>query len=297
MYAGIDWASEHHDLCVVDEHGRVLRRARVSHDAAGLERLMTLLAELAPPDRLAVAIERPDGLLVDRLLEAGHPVVPIPPAAFTAARARWSSSGTKSDRADAFQLADFLRTDGHRFRRLQPLDDATRELRALVRQRADHVAARVAATNQLSALLAAHWPGAGGIFGRLDSEIALCFLDDYPTPDAAARLAVKRLTAFCRRNGYCGRRRPEQLLERLHRAPRPARPLDHQTLRQLVRCQVQLVRCLLDTIARLDHTIAAHLAQHPKLGVVDSLPRSGIVSAAQLVAELGPILDRAASAE
>jgi transposase len=242
-------------------------------------------------------IERPDGLLVDRLAEAGHPVVPIPPAAFAAARGRWSSSGTKSDSADAFQLADFLRTDGHRFRQLQPLDEATRELRALVRQRADHVAARVAATNQLSALLAAHWPGAAAIFGRLDSEIALCFLDDYPTPEAAARLGLNRLAAFCRRTGYCGRRSPAQLLERLQRAPRPPRPLDHEILRQLVRCQVQLVRCLLHTIIRLDNAIAAHLAQHPKLPVVDSLPRSGIVSAAQLVAELGPILDRAASAE
>src|SRR5690349_17639854 len=197
MYAGIDWASEHHDLCVVDESGRVVRSARVSHDRAGLARLIGLLAELSPLQRLPIAIERPDGVLVDWLLEAGHSIVPIPPAAFAAARARWSSSGTKSDPADAFQLADFLRTDGHRFRRLEPLDDATRELRALVRQRADHVEARVAATNQLSALLQAHWPGAAGIFGRLDCEIALCFLDDYPTPDAAARLGVKRLAAFC----------------------------------------------------------------------------------------------------
>ena len=297
MRAGIDWASEHHDLCVIDDAGQIVHTLRVAHDRAGLERLIETLAAFGEPAALPIAIERPDGLLVDRLLEAGHPVVPIPPAAFAAARDRWSSSGTKSDPADAYRLADFLRTDGHRFRALQPFDHATRELRALVRERADHVEARVAATNQLAGLLATHWPGAGTIFGRLDSEIALRFLDDYPTPEAAARLGVKRLAGFCRRHRYCGRRSAEQLLDRLGRAPAPARPLDAEIVRELVRCQTRLLRCLLWTIDALDHAIAAHLTTHPKTPVIQSLPRSGTISAAQLLAELGPILDRAPSAE
>lgn len=297
MKAGIDWASEHHDLCVLDDAGGIVRATRVAHDRVGLDQLVEALAGYGDPAALPVAIERPDGLLVDRLLEAGHPVVPIPPAAFAAARERWSSSGTKSDPADAYRLADFLRTDGHRFRTLTPFDDATRELRALVRQRADHIEARVAATNQLTALLAAHWPGAAAIFGRLDSEIALRFLDDYPTPQAAARLGPKRLGAFCRRNRYSGRRSPDQLLERLHHAPSPARPLDAEIVRELVRAQTRLVRCLLQTIDALDHAIAAQLPAHPKAPIIQSLPRSGTISAAQLLAELGPILDRAPNAE
>lgn len=297
MKAGIDWASEHHDLCLIDDAGQIVRAARVAHDRAGLEQLLEILGCYGDPARLPIAIERPDGLLVDRLLEAGHPVVPIPPAAFAAARDRWSSSGTKSDPADAYRLADFLRTDGHRFRTLTPFDDATRQLRALVRERADHIEARVAATNQLAALLAVHWPGAAAIFGRLDSEIALRFLDDYPTPHAAARLGAKRLAAFCRRNGYSGRRSAQQLLERLCQAPSPARPLDDEIVRQLVRCQTRLVRCLLQTIDALDGAIRAQLREHPKTPVIQSLPRSGTISAAQLLAELGPILDRATDAE
>jgi transposase len=221
----------------------------------------------------------------------------IPPAAFAAARGRWSSSGTKSDQADAYQLADFLRTDGHRFRRLEPFDDATRQLRSLVRTRADHVAARVAATNQLAALLAEHWPGAGGIFARLDSEIALAFLDDYPTPESAQRLAEKRLTAFLRRHAYCGRKPASDLLARLRTAPTPSRPLDPDCLRDIIRCQTRLVRTLLHTIASLDAAIAALIGEHPKAAVIQSLPRSGTISAAQLLAEIGPILDRAPNAE
>jgi transposase len=297
MWAGIDWASEHHDLCVVGDDGGILGRARVSHDREGLQRLVTLLGQFGPPQALPVAIERPDGVLVDGLCEAGHPVVAIPPAAFAAARRRWASSGTKSDRADAFQLADFLRTDGHRFRQLEPLDAATRTLRALVRTRSDHVEARVAATNQLRGLLEQHWPGAAGIFARLDSEIALAFLDRYPCPERAARLGEARLAAFLRRYSYCGRRTPAQLLHRLAQAPTPPRPLDPDLVSELVLCQARLVRCLLRTIADLDRAIAAHLSEHPKAAIIHSLPRSGTISAGQLLAELGPVLDRAESAE
>ncbi len=70
MFAGIDWASEEHAVCVIDATGRVLDRFTIEHTANGFERLVRRLAELADPAELPVAIERPDGRLVDRLLEA-----------------------------------------------------------------------------------------------------------------------------------------------------------------------------------------------------------------------------------
>jgi hypothetical protein len=113
---------------------------------------------------------------------------PDPPNSFNAARPRWGASKAKSDPGDSFQLADYLRTDGHRLRRLQPTDAATRHLQAISRLRTDHLEAKTTATNQLSALLAVHWPGAKAIFARLDSDIALDFLERDPTPQAAQRL-------------------------------------------------------------------------------------------------------------
>src|SRR5919198_523623 len=176
LFVGIDWAARSHELCVVDEAGAIAFRFGFAHSERGISAAFARLAELAPANELPVAIERPSGLLVERLLEAGHPVVPVHPNAFAAARGRWGAAGAKSDPGDAYKLADYLRTDGHRLRQLTPPDAATRQLQALVRTRADHVAAKVAATNQLAALLDAHWPGAGAIFARLDSEIALDFL-------------------------------------------------------------------------------------------------------------------------
>jgi len=297
VFVGIDWASRAHELCVVDDEGRVLERFGFAHSERGIGEALERLAKLASPGELPVAIERPDGLLVDRLLEAGHPVVPIHANAFHAARPRWEGAGGKSDVGDAFRLADLLRTDQHRLRFLRPLDRATRELRALVRLRDDHVKARVAATNQLTALLAEHWPGAAAIFGRLDSEIALAFLERYPTPHAAARLGEARLAGFLRRHSYCGRRSPAELLARLRDAPRPASMLDPEVVGELVQAQAWLVRTLLRTIADLDRAIAVTLDQHAKAQLLKPLPRVGTISLGQLVAEVGPLLDRTASAD
>ena len=76
--------------------------------------------------------------------------VPVHPNAFNAVRPRWGAARAKDDPGDAFKLADYLRTDGHRLRTLRPTEQATLELQALVRAREDQVTARVAATNQLA---------------------------------------------------------------------------------------------------------------------------------------------------
>jgi hypothetical protein len=199
FFVGIDWASRADELCVVDESGVVIAQFGFGHSERGISVALARLAKLAGPSELPVAIERPDALLVDRLLEAGHEVVPIHANAFHAARPRWAGAGSKSDVGDSYRLADLLRTDRQRLRPLRPLDRAARELQALVRLRDDHMKARVAATKQLMALLGAHRPGAAAIFARLDSEIVLSSLERSPTPQRSARLGEARLAAFLRR--------------------------------------------------------------------------------------------------
>ena len=90
----------------------------------------------------------------------------------------------------------------------------------------DHLEAKTTATMKLSALLEAHWPGAKAIFARLDSDIALDFLERYRTPQAAQRLGEARLAGFLGRHGYSGRRTPAQLLHRLRAAPVAVDQLD-----------------------------------------------------------------------
>jgi transposase len=297
MVVGWDWASATHDVTVIDDTGRVVDHWTPPHTETGLGEAVVRLGRWGRPEELPVAIEQSSGLVVDRLLAAGHPVVPIHASAFHAARPRWGAAGAKSDPGDSYKLADYLRTDGHRLRRLRPLDDATRELQALVRLREDHVKAKTAASNQLGALLDAHWPGAKQVFSRLASEIALAFLETYPTPQAAARLGEARLAAFCRRHSYRGGRSPAELLARLRSAPTPSIGLSPETLAELVGAQVRLLRTLLATVADLDLALGAALLGHAKAKLLAPMPRIGKVNLAQLLAEVGPILDRVDNAE
>lgn len=286
--AGLDWGSQQHAVCVVDDDGAVLARFTVSHTAAGLAQLVEQLARFGPADQLPIAVERPSGLLVETLVAAGYPVVPIHPNVVKASRPRYRAAGGKSDPGDAYILADLLRTDGHRFRTLQPASDEIKALRALVRTRDDLVAERCAIANQLRALLESFWPGAAVVFADIDSPIALAFLDHYPMPQSAARLGVKRLARFLAQHSYCGRRSPEELLVRLHSAPQPlAGELEAETKGELVRAVAAVLRTLvmqLQTItARLEHTVA-HM---PDGQILMSFPRAGRVNAAQILAELG----------
>jgi len=212
--AGVDWASEAHEVCV-SEDGRVAARFSVTHDERGIERLVGRLAAHRV-DR--VAIERPDGILVERLLAAGLEVLAIHPNQMKAARPRYAVAHGKSDRFDAFVLAELARTDAHRFRALVPDSDETKALRALTRAREDMVEARVALANQLRAQLEAFWPGAL-IFGRVDSRISLAFIARYPTPADARGLGTKRMAGFLERHGYSGRTDPAVLVERMQAAP------------------------------------------------------------------------------
>ena len=146
VFCGWDWGSTHHGVCVIDDQGTIIKQWLVQHTHDDLGQLFGELAALADPLDLPVAIERSEGLVVGLVAAAGHPVLMAEPAGFNAARPRWGSAGTKSDAGDAFMLADYARTDGHRLRRVAPVAEATRELGVLVRARMSVVEARTAAS-------------------------------------------------------------------------------------------------------------------------------------------------------
>jgi transposase len=288
FFTGIDWAAETRAVCVLDAAGKVAVEFIIDHSADGIAALLRRLARYGGAGVMPVAVERPDGRLVDLLLEAGHPVVPVKPNAIKAWREGEVLSGAKSDAGDAVVIAEYLRLRAHKLRVLEPYSDPTVALRTVVRTRGDLVEMRVAATNQLSALLDAHWPGARAIFADVESPISLEFLTRYPTPAAAAHLGEKRTEAFCVKHGYCGRRSAAELLTRLRAAP-AGTGLESlaEALRDAVLAAVAVLQALNASVKNLDRSVAAHLGDHPDGAIFTSLPRSGQVNAARVLAEWG----------
>lgn len=285
--SGIDWASDWHDVHIADEQGAPLARERFSHEEAGINSLIELLRE---HDVQACAIERPDGLLVGRLLASGICVLAIHPNQVKAARDRFRAAAGKDDRFDAMVLCELARTDRHRFPALTPCEDDTLALKALLRTREDLVHARVMLANQLRAHLQAFWPGATRIFFDIDSPIGMAFLERYPSPNDTRGLGEKRLQSFLARHAYCGKRTPTQLLEKLRNAPQAiVGESEADARRAAVLGLLAALRPIVEQISQLTSQIAGQVRSHPDGAIFLSFfrDRKSVITAAGLLAEIG----------
>ena len=291
LFAGIDWATKTHLVCVVDEHGGIRARFEIPNSGKTFAGLVKQLTRLRVE---GVAIERCDGPLVEALLDAGLRVVVITPRQVKGLRSRYSSSGAKSDAGDAYVLADVLRTDGHRLTPLTQDSDATQVLRSLSRTRKQLVEARVGLVNQLTAELERCFPGAIGLFARLDSDVAIAFLRRYPTQHAAARLTQARLAAFLRRIAYSGRKPVEELHARVSEAPAAglsATEADGHAA--CVQALLHAVKTVRSQERELEAEIIERLDAHADAHIFTSLPKAGHgVRAATLLAEIGDVRAR-----
>jgi transposase len=295
--AGVDWAKDTHEVLVEDADGERLWGETVPHSEAGITRLCKTLVTLGV---IRVAIERPDGLLIERLLDAGLSVLAIHPNKVAAARDRFRAAGGKSDRFDAFVLCELARTDSHRFPALTPDSDQTKALRALTRGRELLVEQRVALCNQLRAELERFWPGAAVTFADLDSPISLAFLERYPSPIDARALGEKRLAQFLARHHYSGRRPASELLARLRDAPSGrAGEIEAEARRGIVLALIAALKPIVEQIRLLTSEIAHTLHAHPDGQIFLSFfkdPKS-VICAATLLAEIGDDRNRYPSAE
>jgi transposase len=303
-FCGIDWAEDHHDVALVDRDGGLLARLRVSDDAAGLARLLELLAEHGDSagDPVPVAIETPRGLLV-ACLRAGRRVYPVNPMSVARYRDRHSVAGRKSDHGDAVVLANILRTDLHAHRPLPADSELAQAIAVLARAQQDAVWDRVAAHNKLRSHLREYFPGFlaayAGAKGGIMRPDARAVLAAAPTPAAAARLTLPQLRALLRKAGRS--RGIDAEAQRLRDA------LRQEQMRQLPlvedamgRQALALLRQLGAACASADDLEAAateSFNQHPDAGIITSFPGIGALTGARVLAEIGDDRSRFADAK
>ena len=96
------------------------------------------------------------------------------------------------------------------------------------------------------------------------------------------------MQAFLTKHGYCGRRPAAELIKRLRAAPTGlAGTVEVEARRDAVLALVGVLGALNSAIKDLDRSIVAHLGEHPDGPIFTSLPRSGRINAAQVLAEWG----------
>jgi transposase len=136
-----------------------------------------------------------------------------------------------------------------------------------------------------------------GLFAALDSAVSLSFLERFPTQSKADWLTSKRLADWLGKLGYSGRVAPETLHQRLLDAPRGTTDDNAHAHTATTLAFVAVLRALTTQIDQLEDSVAAQLDVHPDRHIMTSLPRSGMLRAARLLAEIGDARGRFPTAD
>jgi len=291
IYVGIDWAEAHHDICVLDETGRVLAKRRIAEGLDGVGQLHAMLADHAQePDQVVVGIETDRGLLLGALRAAGYQVYAINPLAASRYRERHVTSGAKSDPGDAKVLADLVRTDRHNHRPVAGDSELAASLQVMARAHQNLIWSRQRLVNQLRNNLREYYPAALAAFGtELAHPVALGVLDAAPTPAIGRTLSQSKLAAILRR---AGRERGVQdkaaAIQAQLRAPHLAAPtLIGEAYGKSAASTVRILRGMNAELASLESELAPSFEKHPDAEIYRSLPGLGIVLGARVLSEFG----------
>jgi transposase len=195
FFAGIDWGSEKHRVCLMNRDGQVMAERWIEHSGDSLAELAAWLRQHASdsPSLLAAAIEIPRGAIVETLLEHGFTVFSINPKQLDRFRDRYSPAGAKDDRRDAFVLADALRTDMHCFRAVKLDEPAMIRLRELSRLDDELAQEQNRAVNRLREQFHRFFPQLLQLSEGADEPWLWALFELAPSPLGAARLTEAKV--------------------------------------------------------------------------------------------------------
>lgn len=276
LLIGIDQSHKKHDICITNSSGRQLAAGEVANSVDGFQWIHEKCQCLGiAAQECIVALESAHFLLVDYLLDWNYQVYVIPSRAVNRYRDRHRQSRSRSDRRDAFILADMLRTDRHRFVPLTADMPLTRKLCSMVRLLStvkDNVG-RV--SNQLRDLLWRYYPVAAGLFSRLDQPVTLAFIQAYATPQAAQRLTLAEFRAFCHTNRYYNGAYITRRYGQLMHANTLASPAVADAYAQQAQCLARLLHFLVQERKAAEKALSQVYQQHPDAFIYASLPGAG----------------------
>ena len=195
FFAGIDWGSDKHRICLINRDGQTMAERWIEHSGDSLAELAAWLRQHTSdsPSLLAAAIEIPRGAIVETLLEHGFTVFSINPKQLDRFRDRYSPAGAKDDRRDAFVLADALRTDMHCFRAVKLDDPAMIRLRELSRLDDELAQEQNRTTNRLREQFHRFFPQLLQLCECADEPWLWALFELAPSPLGAARLTEAKV--------------------------------------------------------------------------------------------------------
>lgn len=293
-YLGVDWADQFHQVWIGNSEGKKVLEKKVVEDVEGLSEFGRWLDEQrAKQIELWAAIEKPQGRIVEFVLDHGVVVYPINPKALDRARDRFRMSQSKNDSFDAYVLAEFLRTDHGHLRALEPNSVQAEELKLLTRDHHRLTRDKTRLLNQLTITLKEYYVRPLEVFPDLETNITLDFLKQYPSPQALSKLTRRQWNRFAKREHHMGEERCKELWEKLNQ-PQPQVP-EHvvRAKARLMGVLVAQLEPLRDAVGSYEQRVKSFFACMPAAKLVKTLPgaKTGMI-VATLWAELGDAKNR-----
>jgi transposase len=294
LFAGDDWAEDHHDIEVMDGAGRVLAKRRLPEGMAGMAQLHALIGRFLPGDddpdsaEVVIGIETDRGPWVAALIAAGYTVYPVNPLQASRYRERHGVSGAKSDGADAHMLADMVRTDSHQLRPAAGDSPEAAGIKVVARTHKTLIWERTRQVQRLRHQLREYFPAALAAFEDLDAPDALELLAKAPDPARAAKLTRAQVAAALKR----ARRRTiadktTAILAAL-RSDQLGQPAAlTAAYAATARALIAVIAALNEQVKVLEEQVREHFGRHPDAEIYRSQPGMGAVLGARVLAEFG----------
>jgi transposase len=305
LFAGDDWAEDHHDVEVMDAGGRRLAKGRLPEGVAGIARLHAMIGGLLGEDaeeedagQVAVGIETDRGPWVAALIAAGYTVYAINPLQASRYRERHGVSGAKSDAGDAHVLADMVRTDSHQLRTVAGDSAQAAAVKVVTRTHKTLIWERTRHTQRLRHALRDYFPAALEAFEDLDAPDTLELLARAPDPASAARLTTAQISAALKRARRRGVAAKAGQIQAVLRAAHLGQPeVVTAAYAASVRALIAVLGTLNEQVTTLQGQVEAYFGQHPDAEIITSQPGLGPVLGARVLAESGDDPARYASAK
>lgn len=303
LYVGIDWATDAHQICLIDADRSILAERSVEHNGSAIGEFVQWLAARGDPATTAIAIEVPRGAVVEILIERGFAVFAINPKQLDRFRDRHTVAGAKDDRRDAFVLADSLRTDEPCFHRLRVDDPITIQLREYSRIEEDLRTEMNRLCNRLRDQLVRFFPQVLKLSASATDPWVWELLEIAPDPATAVKIKPRRIAHLLRENKI-RRLTAEQVIAELRAAPLFVAPGATEAARAHIALLIPRLRlawsqrkeCAAEMGKLLDQLAAPgdseeQKREHRDVDVLRSLPGVGRVVAATMLAEASQPLE------
>ena len=292
LFAGDDWAEDHHDIEVMDAAGKVLAKRRLPEGAAGMSQLHELIGRFLPEDadevEVVIGIETDRGPWVAALVAAGYTVFPVNPLQASRYRERHGVSGAKSDQGDSHMLADMVRTDSHQLRPAAGDSPEAAGVKVVARTHKTLIWDRTRQVQRLRHQLREYFPAAIEAFEDLDAPDVLELLGKAPDPARAARLTRAQISAALKR---ARRRNIADKTDAILAALRGEHLTQPAALTvayaATVRSLVAVITTLNEQAKLLEEQVKEHFGRHPDAEIYQSQPGIGAILGARVLGEFG----------